>query len=1575
MLDYKIALYIKGIYDLEFHETEISLGTQTRETLDKSYDGSSLEILLTDIKEEFQPYTEALLYIYTEDDKGKVKDAIYHHLMIEGDELVDVYIGENTKYNHRLTLIEATKILETELMPNITFTQPVKNITLGLEYALEMETVEKPTLAVNGVGMSGGIQALILIGATLGGAAAGMAAGVAIGAAIGTSVGPWGTLIGAAAGLVIGAIIDIVNVIKNQDARLLRDFINALDIKHNVPDEVSALIVHGAKVPEVSVSISVDGVLDKINRYFGEGGVWQAIGMLLSIYNTIQSIIKWFAWLFDTDDTISFKIPPASILLVNTDTSQYWNLGTATEITKESDAATLGFTLAKIKYYGITETPKYPEVPEGNYSLLYTFLVDELWVRDFENWPFDMHWNSMGLNETINLDGVSTTLGQIINGCSIVSYQNLYFDTALSNLANGKIQAEYSTQPIYMDELLTRLEDQMTCRDSVPVVKLTPKWTEGLMYDLSTGAEKAQTNSYISKRRRFSRPSKTLGLTAIFSEVDKKYTNASRYNKAKLKANIDVLFLDSSDNYIALYQDEVVVEHEKQRFQVNSVIPVPPGAKGYKANIRLSKPAVYETIEGVKVDVNELDLNKIDFFNTNIKEEKYRPAKYTFSDRARTLSHIVCPEFTFEGKTLWEICLEIGELFHGIPVLREGNIIDYHIVDDNAKKTINFKKEAEKKVVNMTNYATKLYTPELKGIVQDDIAAEEGAYCTYPYPGGWIKVRAPEYDTTVIDRKTSAVVIEGENTGIYKLKEVWCRCPVLTIEKGQEKAIAYREFNITNYVLEKNIYDTLSEELDVSFGVGASTSEKGNFAYYIQGENAIYNLAQLPDNASVLGWKQTHLTIQFILKRQFDLSFKKGDEIYSSDNIFDYEFRVKYVPKHSRLNISRQTNLSNIGYQITSNFNQNSNTVSSTAFSKFADNTLNRLGNPEILTSYTTTELIDGINVGDCLELNGRNYYVNSKVNTYNNSDKNVQLTLTRDNYKQNDRIAVSREYRQYNINSNDQLRKTLSKPFTVILSDQPIQIKEGSDYIRNYSSKNKQLIARSLRETFDRGTYSSFERLTNAFISFYDGNNNPLKYNQIILNRAPTRVVNKVVPVIGECLGNTITLQWDLYDNFSAGRKIKSSMANTLAWIESMETVVYSRPKGATSSQTTSIIEGDYGIKIQDDCRYCDDMGGCPRIYTSFFSVGKNTSLGDTYPLLAPDTVYSKASLTNSVAENELALNLIVDKDSREKLSFQTTISAQTFDKDIDIYSLMKVNPLITELKYKSAKWYGYTKYNQPTDSGLYIPNPVYELKSEIQGPLETKGDAYVQHNIKNNTGTDFMGYILVAQYGDSNPEVLVNVRKPLLDKSWTSMFYTVFDDEISLDDTTYLAFPEIDSVDFDEYEPIVYMNNDKLYLDVSDLQFRTGLQPKDITLALITKHTTNGRGIPKGYHGRRYRKYKKNKSLYHTSNVYCGNPYETYDKNGNKKKITPFKFSYIYIGTDGQLLVNEKGKTPYNFIEYLMYKELSKQNFGRGRKTTTYLDYGFRAIRKSNKMKSAFRMSHRITYSNRIASYIETL
>lgn len=94
---------------------------------DESLSSGTVTLALNDDSVPYEPKTEIHIGI-TGTELGNQSDSYVDlngwDFLIATDEMEEVYVNNQTKYRHYLTLIDRTKLLEYDILPNISFTQP-----------------------------------------------------------------------------------------------------------------------------------------------------------------------------------------------------------------------------------------------------------------------------------------------------------------------------------------------------------------------------------------------------------------------------------------------------------------------------------------------------------------------------------------------------------------------------------------------------------------------------------------------------------------------------------------------------------------------------------------------------------------------------------------------------------------------------------------------------------------------------------------------------------------------------------------------------------------------------------------------------------------------------------------------------------------------------------------------------------------------------------------------------------------------------------------------------------------------------------------------------------------------------------------------------------------------------------------------------------------------------------------------------------------------------------------------------------------------------------------------------------
>lgn len=133
-MNYKV--FINGTEYSKFLQYPISLSI----TLDESLDIGTIVLENTDRADTFKPYDLVKIEAYDNYDGVNV-----YHMFVESDDVNERLVnGKTIVFNHNITLIELTKILENHIVPNFSITNN------RLFSGIKQVTVESSQLAKDG---------------------------------------------------------------------------------------------------------------------------------------------------------------------------------------------------------------------------------------------------------------------------------------------------------------------------------------------------------------------------------------------------------------------------------------------------------------------------------------------------------------------------------------------------------------------------------------------------------------------------------------------------------------------------------------------------------------------------------------------------------------------------------------------------------------------------------------------------------------------------------------------------------------------------------------------------------------------------------------------------------------------------------------------------------------------------------------------------------------------------------------------------------------------------------------------------------------------------------------------------------------------------------------------------------------------------------------------------------------------------------------------------------------------------------------------------------------------------------
>lgn len=505
--------------------------------------------------------------------------------------------------------------------------------------------------------------------------------------------------------------------------------------------------------------------------------------------------------------------------------------------------------------------------------------------------------------------------------------------------------------------------------------------------------------------------------------------------------------------------------------------------------------SIYEKKDGVYIaDVNN---SKLPF--------------YIDDNFINELSSTLIIENFYNQKNLWEIMIEVGHYIHAIPELKFGS-------DDRFIITFNRLGRTDEK----TDNSTKVSVYNSRNI-EDYISATSSYITNMVQLGGYI-------EEWVYPKTTNEQLLVSNDTAEIIVSKPIIELLDIYVKNNNTNQIA----DLTPFIYEENVYKTL--QLDYQLN-----PNRGIAMYYRLGDTVITGgQFQLPQ-------ANTNIYSDYTLKKIIYCAFNGYPSIapqptsgYWTDLLIkDYSFFVRYRTKDSvRQNHIRpdlRKYLLNSKYDKFPEHNQFNNQTDVVVDSiKFGNNMYGKLiktGN----NSYETIEWNDNYfnlkHKGELYRINGELYYV-AKVMHYRYSTYILsKITYSKDYNELSAVIGIPSEPRFYEISEQSLIWRELAINDILLLTDNKEQIEYKSNYVFNYDHLSGLLIG----EGTDFAKYA---------ITVYKGDKDTDKYDQTI--GQPSLYKEVINPVNAYSSENTLTYEWDMIDNYSAGDKVVDVEPNT---------------------------------------------------------------------------------------------------------------------------------------------------------------------------------------------------------------------------------------------------------------------------------------------------------------------------------------------------------------------------------------------------------------------------------------------
>lgn len=475
-------------------------------------------------------------------------------------------------------------------------------------------------------------------------------------------------------------------------------------------------------------------------------------------------------------------------------------------------------------------------------------------------------------------------------------------------------------------------------------------------------------------------------------------------------------------------------------------------------------------------------------------------AIFSLNEEQRSeLSLIETPEFNISGGTLREALNKVGDYIHAEVRLRNGVV---YFDKYGSKENANIKKQP---VAYMSVQDVEQFCSEIDGnvsnlIIDKNNDVREGTI--EPYYNGYITPRT----------ETGTVEVTENNCFIPTRHNIQ---DILKVEVGFLGGLEPKIGDITKYVVEKSIYDTMS-----SYSADNIDESKAFHIYWEKDKKGIKGLTfQLE---SVVGFQE--YAIHNIIDEVSDLPIALADM-----SPLKLQFRITYVPIINIRLKQHKPYLFSTNQKSVLAYSQNDFKVDHKYYGENMKGAVSRLGNIEKTLTYIYRNDEEMPKVGTLFD---KNYYISAILTEKHNKISKVSLVLSKDFNRINEYVGINNEKRFYEIPLQNVVdRNSVYEDYLII-----------GDYEETEAERNKRALAStsllyglSYKFNNQSGAFGGAFRVpvSHAIINLYDKQDNKINTNAISL------------PVVCFPFGNSAVFNFSFQDNYGAGDYINSFITN----------------------------------------------------------------------------------------------------------------------------------------------------------------------------------------------------------------------------------------------------------------------------------------------------------------------------------------------------------------------------------------------------------------------------------------------
>ena len=483
------------------------------------------------------------------------------------------------------------------------------------------------------------------------------------------------------------------------------------------------------------------------------------------------------------------------------------------------------------------------------------------------------------------------------------------------------------------------------------------------------------------------------------------------------------------------------------------------------------------------------------------------------------LSNTTIVENFYNQKNWWELQLEIGKYIHAIPKIRFGSddrfITTWQRLglptqyNENSNKISIFNsKSIENYIAACSSYITNMV--QLGGVIDEWVAPKSSSedYLVY---------------NDVAEIKTSKNIIEVVDLEIKCINSNSYGINVNEIRNLAGKGTHGESSN--GYIFEENVYSLL----DIT---ATSLANKGQAIYYSLGSNIIKGLTyRLPTINT--GDGDNDYAIKRIIGLAYHTDPTTWKNIKVNDFIFHIIYRTKDTVRSDQTRPDLRKYLLNSKYDRVPQHNQFNNqtdvVVDSVKFGNNIYGKLIRTGN----SSYTVTEWNTSLNqikqAGQLYKIRGNIYYVAKVKNTYYQDHIISVVTYSKDYNQLSEIIGIPSEPRFYEISEQSLIKREVPINDYIVVGTSIKSQNNPLSFIKNNGWQYINDLLLGNETDFPKYSITVFK------------NDEDRKYGTVLGNENFYKDVCH--PISTYSIENTLTMEWDMVDNFSAGDEVDKTV------------------------------------------------------------------------------------------------------------------------------------------------------------------------------------------------------------------------------------------------------------------------------------------------------------------------------------------------------------------------------------------------------------------------------------------------